>query len=355
MTRLRLSDRTSRGSFVAAAAAVTMLAASGAGAQQPPRFGERVDVVRILLDVRVLDDRGNPIPDLTSSDFKVTIDGKAAPVESATWVGTRDTHAAAGRPGAPPPPPASQVSNLPGRLIVFLFQKDLEPSRIVGLMRMLQKNRRFLETLSPNDRVAVLSFDSHLKIWTDFTNDRERLDRVLAHGLLFERPPAVQAASIPSLVERLDPGKGRRTYTIERALELIGEALKPLSGSKSLIMIGHGFGRFSGGSVTMEKAYGPARDALVASRTSVFSLDVTNADYHSLETGLQLVSEQTGGFYARTHIFPDLAMQRLSGAIAGYYVLFVEKPEGRRGTYDIEVALTSRKGQVLATRTYSEN
>ena len=355
MTRLRLSDRASRGPFVAAAAAVTVLAGAGAAAQQPPRFGERVDVVRILLDARVLDDRGNPIPDLTSSDFKVTIDGKAAPVESATWVGTRDTHAAAGRPGAPPPPPASQVSNLPGRLIVFLFQKDLEPSRIVGLMRMLQKNRRFLETLSPNDRVAVLSFDSHLKIWTDFTNDRQRLDRVLAHGLLFERPPAVQAASTPSLVERLDPGKGRRTYTIERALELIGEALKPLSGSKSLIMIGHGFGRFSGGSVTMEKAYGPARDALVASRTSVFSLDVTNTDYHSLETGLQLVSEQTGGFYARTHIFPDLAMQRLSGAIAGYYVLFVEKPEGRRATYDIEVALTSRKGQVLATRTYSEN
>jgi len=314
-------------------------------------------VVRILLDARVLDDRGNPLPDLTAGDFKVTIDGKAAQVESATWVGTRDAGLAAGGPEAPslPAPPASQASIGPGRLIVFLFQKDLEPSRIVGLMRMLQKNRGFLHTLSPTDRVAILSFDSHLKIWTDFTNDRELLDRVLAHGLLFERPPAVQAASTPSLVARLDPGRGRRTYTIERALELIGEALKPLSGSKSLIMIGHGFGRFSGGSVTMEKAYDRARDALVASRTSVFSLDVTNADYHSLETGLQLVSEQTGGFYARTHIFPDFAMQRLSGAIAGYYVLFVEKPEGRRATHDIDVTLTSRKGQVLATRTYSEN
>ena len=313
-----------------------------------------MDVVRILLDARVLDDRGNPLPDLTAGDFKVTIDGKAARVESATWVGARDADLAAGRLEATPLP-AAQAPIGPGRLIVFLFQKDLEPSRIIGLMRMLQKNRGFLHTLSPADRVAILSFDSHLKIWTDFTNDRERLDRLLAHGLLFERPPAVLAESTPSLVERLDPGRGRRTYTIERALELIGEALKPLSGSKSLIMIGHGFGRFSGGSVTMEKAYGPARDALVASRTSVFSLDVTNADYHSLETGLQLVSEQTGGFYARTHIFPDLAMQRLSGAIAGYYVLFVEKPEGRRATHDIEVALTSRKGQVLATRTYSEN
>jgi VWFA-related protein len=332
----------------------TVIAASAVGAQQPPRFGERVDVVRIIIDARVLDEHGNPMTGLAAGDFNVNIDGKSARVETATWIGGRDTD----RDAAPlESTPLADVGAPigPGRLIVFLFQKDLEPSRIVGLMRMLQKNRNFLETLTPDDRVAILSFDSHLKIWTDFTNDRERLDRVLAHGVLFERPPPVQAASTPSLVERLDAGRGRKTYTIERALELIGDALEPLPGSKSLILIGHGFGRFSSSGVTMERAYSPARHALVASRTSVFSLDVTNADYHSLEAGLQLVSEQTGGFYARTHIFPDFAMQRLSGAIAGYYVLFVEKPDSRRATHDIEVELTRRKGQVLATRTYSEN
>jgi hypothetical protein len=241
-----------------------------------------------------------------------------------------------------------------GRLIVFLFQKDLEPSRIVGLMRMLAKSCDFLETLTPTDRVAILSFDSHLKIWTDFTNDRERLERVLAHGLLFERPPSVQGASAPSLVKRLDQDRGRRTYGIERALELIGEALEPLPGSKSLILIGHGFGRLGKTGVSMENDYGPARHALVAARTSVFSLDVTQADYHSLEAGLQLISEQTGGFYERTHIFPDAAMRRLSGALAGYYVLFVEKPVSRRVLHDIDVQLTRRKGRVFATSSYSE-
>ena len=104
----------------------------------------------------------------------------------------------------------------------------------------------------------------------------------------------------------------------------------------------------------MENDYGPARHALVASRTSVFSLDVTNADYHSLEAGLQLISEQTGGFYARTHIFPDSAIRRLSGALAGYYVLLVEKPESRRVMHDIEVRLARGKGRVLATSSYSE-
>ena len=69
---------------------------------------------------------------------------------------------------------------------------------------------------------------------------------------------------------------------------------------------------------------------------------------------MQLVSEETGGFYARTHIFPDVAMRRLSGALAGYYVLFVEKPESERPMHNIEVELTRRKGNVLATSSYSE-
>jgi hypothetical protein len=221
-------------------------------------------------------------------------------------------------------------------------------------MKMLLKSRSVLETLTPDDRVAILSFDSHLKIWTDFTNDRERLDRVLAHDLLLERPPVVGASPAPSLVDRLDPETGRRTYGIERALELIGEALEPLPGSKSLVLIGYGFGQLGLSGVAMENDYGPARHALVASRTSVFSLDVTDADYHSLEAGLQHVSEETGGFYARTHLFPDIAMRQLAGALAGYYVLFVEKPESPRAVHDVETELTRRKGRVLATTSFSE-
>jgi VWFA-related protein len=338
-----------RRSIVANVAIATLIAGAGIVAQQPLRFGERVDVARVVVDARVLDDRGNPVLGLMADDFKVRIDGKNGRVESATWVGGHETDVTTSPVESAPPPAAGRE-----RLIVFLFQKDLEPSRIIGLMRMLLKSRDFLATLTPNDRVAVVSFDSHLKIWTDFTNDRERLERLLAHGLLFERPLAVQRSSTISLLERLDPDRGRRTYGIERALEMIGEALEPLPGSKSLVLIGHGFGRFSSGGVTMENAYGPARHALVLSRTSVFSLDVTDADYHSLEKGLQLVSDQTGGFYARTHIFPDLAMRQLSGALAGYYVLFVEKPESRRTVHDIEVELTRRQGRVFATSSYVE-
>lgn len=209
MPLLPLCNGASRSSLVANTAIAILIAGLVIGAQQPPRFGERVDVVRIIVDARVLDDRGNPVPGLTADDFKVSIDGRTGRVETATWVGSRDTDLDAA-PLESMLPSGAGAPVGPERLIVFLFQKDLDPSRIVGLMRMLLKSRNFLGTLTPNDRVAILSFDSHLKIWTDFTNDRARLDGVLAHGLLFERPSAVQASSAPSLVERLDPDRGRR-------------------------------------------------------------------------------------------------------------------------------------------------
>jgi hypothetical protein len=162
----------------------------------------------------------------------------------------------------------------------------------------------------------------------------------------------VQASAFPSLVARLDPAKVRRSYSIEGALRLIGEALEDLPGAKSVVLVGHGFGRLSGSGVSMENEYGAMRAALQAARASVFCLDVTDADYHSLEAGLQLVAADTGGFFVRTHIFPQQAIDRLSGALAGYYVLFVENPGLPRGSHRIEVSLRGRSGHVLSKSDY---
>jgi VWFA-related protein len=320
--------------------------------QQAPRFHERVDVARVVVDARAVDDRGNPILGLSADDFTVKIDHKVCRVETASWVGE---HVGTTRDGSPEASIVAAADTTPplGRLVVFLFQKDLEPSRIAGLMRMLMRSRDFLGTLSPADRVAILSFDSHLKVWSDFTNDREQLDRILGHGVLLDRPPVAPRHNEPSLIDRLDAGQADHAYGVEKALLLIGRALEPLPGSKSVVLIGHGFGRYTPNGVFMEADYEPARRALVAARASVFSLDVTDADYHSLEAGLQMVSEETGGFYARTHIFPGQAMRRLSGALAGYYVLFVEAPDDTIGDHGLEVKLAHGKGAVLATTRFS--
>jgi hypothetical protein len=236
-----------------------------------------------------------------------------------------------------------------GRLIVFLFQKDLHPSRIIGLMKILFRAKTFVETLGPDDRVAIVSYDSHLKIWVDFTNDRAELLRILDRGLLLERPKRLgeNIASI-SLTRQLSQGEGRKAYPFEKALRLVGEALEPLPGSKSIVLFGHGFGQLTPMGVMVDDEYGDALAALSRARAAVFSIDVTQADGHSLEVGLQSVSEQTGGFYERTYHHPDRTVRRRVGALAGDYVLFVESPGRSFGWEELSVKLTRQNGTVLA-------
>lgn len=327
--------------------------ASGAGLasqedrQQVPRFSERVTVARALVDVRAIDRKGEPIQGLTAADFRAKVGGRPAVVESATWIDGRTPEGheqeAVELPWAAPEPP--------GRLIVFIFQKDFEPSRMIGLMRMLIDAQKLLERFGPEDHIAMLSFDSHLKVWLDFTTDHERIRHVLARGILFERPPAVEAAGFPSLSRQLTQARAKRAYTVEESLLLVGEALKGLPGAKSVVLIGHGFGQLAGSAVIFDPDYGKARIALQEARASVFCLDVTNADSHTLEAGLQMVAADTGGFFARTHVFPALAMQRLVGALAGHYVLFIEVPDGLpEGFHEVEVELAGESGLVLARR-----
>lgn len=330
-------------------ALVAAVSATALGtAQQLPRYTERVDVTRVLVDARVTDGQGQPVLGLEPDDFRVRIDGRPARVESVQWI----AGGAVDREGAPIPAIdiSASLDNQPppGRLIVFLFQKDLEPLRIVGFMRLLIETREFLERFQPSDRVAVVSFDSHLKVWVDFTNEFDRVHRILERGILFERPGVVEPIGVPSLVQRLSQAKGRRTYSMEKALLHIADALEPLPGAKSLVLVGHGWGRLSGSWLNFDREYGPAVEAFQAGRVTVYSLDTTEADYHTLEAGLMSVAEETGGFFERTHLFSRRAMTRLAGALAGHYVLFVEKLLGERGYHRIEVDLTRRRGTVMA-------
>jgi hypothetical protein len=102
----------------------------------------------------------------------------------------------------------------------------------------------------------------------------------------------------------------------------------------------------------MQYNYGAVQRALAEARATVFSLDISDADYHSLEVGLEQVAEDTGGFYMKTHVNPGAAMSRLTEALAGYYVLTFEKPPGRRGSHHVSIGLVGRKGTVLARNGY---
>jgi VWFA-related protein len=316
--------------------------------QDPPRFTERVDVARVVIDVRALDGQGRPLLDLGASNFEVKIDGKRARVESALWVTGALTEIDV------EPTLAAQPRNtaVAGRLVVLLFQKDLEKSRITGLMRMLLNLRGFLDSFTSHDRLAVLTFDSRLRLWLDFTGDMDRVRDVLERNVLFGGTPPTADAHAPSLRASLDTHEAARASTIESSLRLIAEALAPLPGAKTVILVGHGFGARQVGDREPRTDYGAARDALQKARASVFCLDVTDADAHTLESGLQIVAGDTGGTYERTHLFARAALNRLGSALASHYVLIVEKPELSRGYHEISVKLKGREGSVLARNAF---
>ena len=343
------------------AAALLGLAAYLQQAEPPIRFGERVEVERVLLEARAVDEAGMPLPGLGPGDFRLKIDGKVVPLESAYWV------AAAQKEPEPEPLPEGATTEgmvvtpepvegeaSPGRLIVFFFQKDFEESRLTGLLRMQKTALKVVDNLAPGDRAAVVSYDSHLKLRLDFTSDRETLRHVIGNVILLGEARYISPGPPPSLAEYFDRALARKAATPETALLVLADALKELPGPKTIVFVGWGMGRYDArsGSVTLERDYGPARRTLMEARVTVFCLDVTEADYHSLEVGLQQVAADTGGFYARTHLFPDHAMRRLEAALSGHYVLTFEKPRLRPGTHRIEVDLVRRKGTVLAKSFY---
>jgi VWFA-related protein len=298
----------------------------------------------------VTDSRGNPIMGLKPSDFRVKIDGKPAAVESVEWIGEasppgEERDGEAGVRGDPPR----------GRLLIFFFQTDFARNhpRLAGQMKLLQLTDEWLDWLEPQDRVAVLSFDSHLKFRLDFTNDKRAIAAAMEQALFIDDPPWPARVPMPSLASHLDPEELLKAGSTERALIDVGNALLNIPGPKSLILFGWGIGRFSRDGVHMAPNYGVARQALEMARVSVFSIDFTEADAHSLAAGLGKVAADTGGFYASTYHFPHLALERLQRTLSGHYELEVRKPPtSYRGTHLIEVDVARRNAYVMARSTY---
>jgi len=342
-----IAARAGRGWLAAAGAVI-----AGAVAAQAP-FRDEVQVTRVLLDVRVVDRAGDPVAGLTPGDFRVTVDGRDTAVEAVEWMSAAapDPRGAGPEAAAALTPGAGSQAVAAGRLLVFFFQKDFYHTRLTGLMRMKTKAAQLLATLTSRDRVAVVSFDSHLRLWTDFTDDHARLAAIMERSILFDEEPTLTAGAFPSLVAGIDRQAALDAATPEAAMEVLGTALRPLPGTKSLVMLGWGMGRLSYPLVRMDDDWEPARRALVAARVTVFSLDITDADAHTLAFGLRTVAEATGGFYAQTHLFPDLAMERLGKALAGHYVLVIEGPP-EPGEHELRVELIGRRGTVLSRTSF---
>jgi VWFA-related protein len=326
----------------------------------PLSFADEIDVALSTLVVRVVDTWGKPVLDLKPDDFRIRLGKREIPVVALDWIGEAPPAAVApAEPASPasveaegtlpaePPPPR------PGRQVLIFVQADLTPTRISGQLRLRPFTRELLDQLAPADRVAVVSYDSHLKLRQDFTLDRAATHAAVDAAMLWGDPPRIEPGGADSLSGHFDFAAAFAAASPERALEVAARALEPLAGEKTMIFLGWGLGRFGGGGARMTPAFYPAVRALRRAHASVFVLDVTSADSHSLETGLEAVAEATGGLYLKTFRLPALATRTLSQAISGYYVLTLDRaqlgaqPAAKITRLAIELR-DSRRGTVLA-------
>lgn len=347
---------------IAIAVVLSMIAAAPILAQ----FEETITVSRALVDVRVTDDRGNPVTGLTADDFIVKIGDTPARVESLTYIDeslaawsdemagemaatTGDATPSAGERTEPAPQSLTK-----GRLFVVFVQTDFarNQSRVAGQMHFNRYAGHFIESLLPDDRVAVFSFDSHLKFRLDFTSDKESVADAIRRALLIDEPPPPPIVHNPALASRLDRDAMKRVTNSESALLLVGNALMPIDGPKNLILMGWGLGERTPTGVSMRPEWTAARHALDAARATIFAFDTTIADYHDLELGLQTAAQQTGGFYAKTHNFPELGLQRLERTLTARYELELRLPASLQpGTHDLTIRLNRRNATILAPTT----
>lgn len=311
-----------------------------AGEADLPGFSDEVSVELVSIVARVVASNGEPLLGLGPEDFRVTCRGEDVRVAAVDWVSSdpslRDeallTELA--RHGVRLPPEEKHV--------VFFVQPGQIASRISGQMRVLPELAAFLDTLSPNDRAAVVTFTSRLKLWVDFTRRHDEVTAALTAALGSGDEPRLRRRGATYLSEHLDPRAARDAATPDRGLEVLADALVHVPGEKVLIYLGWGLAE--GG---RSADYLKALRALVASRTTVFVLDTTSADYHTLEEGLRGLAVATGGFYESTQDFAGEAATRIAHAISGHYVLSLDRRDLPAANERVRVRLRRREGRVL--------
>lgn len=135
-------------------------------AQQPPAFGDVLDVRVMNLEV-VVESKGERVPGLTSDTFTLLVDGEEVPIEFFTEVRDGQTVAAPATQQFPATPALQAGRSVGTRYLVFVDDVFAIPSYRNRVLSQLQDE---LPSLGPDDTMAIVAFDGQqvdmLTSWT---------------------------------------------------------------------------------------------------------------------------------------------------------------------------------------------
>jgi VWFA-related protein len=337
------------------------VAAVTASAQQTEPFKAKVDVNLVLLDAVVTDARGNQILGLGKDDFIVKENGVPQNIESVDYFTTRKL---LNGPENAAPFKVERVHD--ERYLIIFFDKPLaaaaqNPTRIARY----ELGRYLDDHLHPEDRIAVVGHDVRLKVYCDFTNDRKTIQHALDEATMFGRgltSASDAPASGASILRNIDLGEMMdHTGTQYEALEVLGDAVRPIRARKDLILFSAGIvapdETINGDMiVNTSRYYEPAVQSLNRANVTVYAINLLNADADAPEyvhQNLGRLANDTNGDYYRFHASFAAPLKQIEKRTVGYYMISYHPQQPKRGYQPVEVSLKNPEFRVHARAGYS--
>ena len=370
------------------------------GQQSPPQRAPqavRTGVELILVDANVVDGSGRPVSDLRPDEFTLTVDGKPRPLASTQFVWQGRT--ASPRQEAAPPRryfssnQSSDRTFTPPAGRIFLFVIDQGNLSFGGAKSTMAAARRFLDRLTPEDRVGLASIPRggpSMEFTRDHARVREALGRVTGYrtpfsrllnvslseafaiddgdqstsNQVYERECVLNAHQNPTQTvesqlqacrseltadaQSIVQDAQQRTRDSMAALRSLVTALGRLDGSKTLVLVSEAM--ISGGTRFFSEFTSAADSVAVAaarSRVTIYVLrvDRSSADFDASaqaapttpgqdeamrRNGLDIIAGTARGAAFSIVGTGDAALQRLELETSGYYLLGVEPIETDR-------------------------
>jgi len=329
---------------------------------QDADVAEEMRVERMVVDVRVLDRKGLPITDITADEIELTSRRQNLEVLSWQWM-PNSAPTMARKPGgeivdlgtteadddafwAPIKPGAR--TELDGRIVVFFLQSDTGPQLTRYLQYAVLHLKEAIAELNPSDYVAVFSYDFKLNLHLDLTRTSPLLVEALENAATGTDPidlgSGTGRGSFADLINRYDADDA---VNVEKALELVGDALAQFEGAKSVFFLGWGMGRRMDTRKIKKPAYDPAVDALNAANASVYVIDYLRSELNADPNMLRQLATDTGGYYRQSRRQQKTVFQQAFTASDGYYQLVFAIPDQADPKYRLKV---TRKHRDLLVR-----
>ena len=260
------------------------------------------DVAVVTVDVAVLDNKGHFIPGIPAGNFRVLEDNVPQPIKGMNLGEAPMTVAM-----------VIEFSNLFQRYYGETWYQTLVASW------------GFLESLKPEDYIAVVAYDIRPEILTDFTTDKNKARE------------AMQRLNIPAFSES----------NLYDALTDTADRMSGIEGRKAIVLISSGIDTFS------KKNYDETRKALQQSGVPVYPIGLMQAlrimaeayggmgpiqqlDFLQADNAMRTFAKETGGiaFFPRfMGEFPTI-FQNIHQALRSQYVLTYEPiNKAHDGTY----------------------